>query len=220
MHGIYIYILYTVKWYSRDCTRAKYCMRAGLELAACLAGWFAVSIGITLFNKVLFTTVRIPLTVTCMHLLVRVPLVLMAMAWLGVDAANYTRRELGLWAAPMGASMALDIGLSNASFLFISVTYYTIVKSSVPLWVLFFSVLLGLQRPSYELVGVVLAIVIGIALSSVSSDMLANETPDMNSTAQTYHGSKLEAPSLRLARRHCTRARTAPTPTLFPPHRL
>ena len=31
------------------------------------------------------------------------------------------------------------------AFMYVSVTYYTIVKSSVPMWVLCFSVLLGLR---------------------------------------------------------------------------
>ena len=52
------------------------------------------------------------------------------------------------------------------AFMFVSVTYYTIVKSSVPMWVLCFSVLLGLQRFSLSLGAVVLCIVVGIAARS------------------------------------------------------
>ena len=95
---------------------------------------------------------------------------------------------------------------AQVAFMFVTVTYYTIVKSSVPLWVLLFSVLLGLQRPSLALGVVVLSIVVGIGLASVSPDEAAAElsllTLGGNATANaTAHGSSFEAAAEHAARR-------------------
>jgi len=79
------------------------------------------------------------------------------------------KRDLILRIAPTGFTMAGDIALSNLSLLYISVTYYTIVKSSVPLWILGFSILMKLQTPKLELLLTVLCVGLGIALASTPS---------------------------------------------------
>lgn len=133
-----------------------------LPLVANIAGWFIVSIFLTLYNKLSFTTMGMdfPLTITCIHLVLRVPMAVVAMRYMGVHRKSFSWRELRRSVGPVGVAMALDIGLSNMSFMFVSVTYYTIVKSSVPIWVLGFSVLLGLQRFTLSLGAVVICIVL------------------------------------------------------------
>ena len=49
-------------------------------------------------------------------------------------------------AVPIGAATGLDIMLSNLSFLYVSVHFYTIAKSGCVVWVLLFSLCLGLLR--------------------------------------------------------------------------
>ena len=105
-----------------------------LRLAANICGWFAVSIFLTLYNKLSVTAwgMDFPLTITCVHLLLRMPMAMVTMRYWGVRRA-FSRRELLVSVFPVSVMIALDIGLSNMSFLFVSVTYYTIVKSSVPI---------------------------------------------------------------------------------------
>ena len=86
-----------------------------LALAANLGGWFVVSIFLTLYNKFSFTTLGMdfPLMITCLHLLLRMPMAAVAMGVLDVRSAHFSRRELCIQVAPMSLAMALDIGLSN-----------------------------------------------------------------------------------------------------------
>eukprot|EP00312_Isochrysidales_sp_CCMP1244_P034230 CAMPEP_0202758264 /NCGR_PEP_ID=MMETSP1388-20130828/16950_1 /ASSEMBLY_ACC=CAM_ASM_000864 /TAXON_ID=37098 /ORGANISM="Isochrysis sp, Strain CCMP1244" /LENGTH=134 /DNA_ID=CAMNT_0049426203 /DNA_START=265 /DNA_END=666 /DNA_ORIENTATION=- len=63
--------------------------------------------------------------------------------------------------------MAADIGCSNLSMLYISITFYTIAKSSVPVWILFFSILLRLDKPRLSVAITVLCIGAGISLASI-----------------------------------------------------
>lgn len=162
-----------------------------LLLAANIAGWFVVSIFLTLYNKLSVTTwgMDFPLTITCFHLVMRMPMAAAAMRYLGVRAARFSWRELFVSVFPVSVMIALDIGLSNMAFMYVSVTYYTIVKSSVPMWVLCFSVLLGLQRFSLSLGATVLFIVVGIALASVDR---ADETEELPGTHAVVVGHGLE----------------------------
>jgi len=75
-------------------------------------------------------------------------------------------RRMALGICPTGVTMAGDIALSNLSLLYISVTYYTIVKSTVPLWILLFSVLMRIQKLKMQLLLTVVCVGAGIALAS------------------------------------------------------
>ncbi|CAI5741248.1 unnamed protein product [Peronospora farinosa] len=72
-------------------------------------------------------------------------------------------------AVPIGVCTALDIMLSNMSLFYITVTFYTIVKSGGNVWNLLFSISLGHQRPSWPLVAVIVLISSGIGLASYGS---------------------------------------------------
>lgn len=72
-------------------------------------------------------------------------------------------------AVPIGLCTSLDIMLSNLSFLYITVTFYTVVKSGGNVWNLLFSIWLGHQRGSLALASVILLISSGIALASYGS---------------------------------------------------
>lgn len=55
--------------------------------------------------------------------------------------------------------------MSNASLHYTSLSFYTMVKSSSPVWVLIFAILFQLERPSLKLIGVVLIISFGTCLT-------------------------------------------------------
>ena len=54
-----------------------------------------------------------------------------------------------------GCLTAMDVLLGLTAFMFVSVTFITIVKASSPCWQLVFGLLLGLEEPRLELLGVV-----------------------------------------------------------------
>jgi solute carrier family 35 protein C2 len=72
--------------------------------------------------------------------------------------------EYLLRCVPTGLATGLDIGLSNASLQFITLTFYTLVKSATPLTILFFAFVFRLEKPSVPLVLCMLLISVGVAL--------------------------------------------------------
>lgn len=62
---------------------------------------------------------------------------------------------------PCGLVTSGDVGLSNLSLVRISITFYTMVKASTPIFVLAWAYLLGIERITISLIGVVLVIALG-----------------------------------------------------------
>lgn len=71
--------------------------------------------------------------------------------------------------APTALATALDIGLSNWSFLFITVSLYTMTKSTAVLFILFFSLVFKLEEPNPFLILVVLLIAGGLFMFTFES---------------------------------------------------
>jgi solute carrier family 35 protein C2 len=65
---------------------------------------------------------------------------------------------------PNGAITGLDIGLSNKSLVHITMSFYTMCKSTTPIFLLLFAFIWGLEQPSCALLGVVSIIVAGLLL--------------------------------------------------------
>ncbi|GLI64396.1 hypothetical protein VaNZ11_007662 [Volvox africanus] len=65
---------------------------------------------------------------------------------------------------PNGITTGLDIGFSNTSLVFIDLSFYTMCKATVPVFLLFFAFVWGIEKPSLELISVVVVIVGGLAL--------------------------------------------------------
>jgi solute carrier family 35, member C2 len=62
---------------------------------------------------------------------------------------------------PCGMVTALDVGLSNLALVTITLTFYTMVKSSTPVFVLAWAYLFGIERITWPLIGVVVVIASG-----------------------------------------------------------
>ncbi|KYG42751.1 hypothetical protein M433DRAFT_45630, partial [Acidomyces richmondensis BFW] len=71
---------------------------------------------------------------------------------------------------PCGTATALDIGLGNFSLRFISLTFYTMCKSSVLGFVLLFAFLFRLENPTWKLCAIILVMTTGVVM------MVAGET--------------------------------------------
>lgn len=63
--------------------------------------------------------------------------------------------------APCGIVTSGDVGLSNLSLVRITITFYTMVKASTPIFVLIWAYLFGIERITLQLLGVVLVIALG-----------------------------------------------------------
>jgi solute carrier family 35 protein C2 len=71
---------------------------------------------------------------------------------------------------PCGTATALDIGLGNFSLRFISLTFFTMCKSSVLAFVLLFAFIFRLEKPSWRLGGIITLMSVGVIM------MVAGET--------------------------------------------
>ncbi|CAE1150594.1 SLC35C2 [Acanthosepion pharaonis] len=113
---------------------------------------------LTFYNKKYIKQFHLPLSITMIHLVTK-----FLLAWLVRSIwqckTGQPRIEL-TWipylkrVAPPGVISALDIGLSNWSFEFITVSLYTMCKSTAVIFILGFSLLFKLEkfRPSLVLV--------------------------------------------------------------------
>ena len=50
---------------------------------------------------------------------------------------------------PNGVATGLDIGLSNYSLVFITLSFYVMCKSTTPLFLLVFAIAWGIEKPSW-----------------------------------------------------------------------
>lgn len=130
-------------------------------------GWYASSISMTLFNKYLFSQYgfRFPVFATMFHS-TGIFLVTWAILSNCMTKPNISRKVFFKFVVPVGVFAGLDIALSNMSYLYITVTLYTMVKSSVLVWVLLFSFLFRLEKPSVVLVVIILLVAGGIFLAT------------------------------------------------------
>ncbi|TKA83127.1 hypothetical protein B0A55_00899 [Friedmanniomyces simplex] len=71
---------------------------------------------------------------------------------------------------PCGTATALDIGLGNFSLRFISLTFYTMCKSSVLAFVLVFAFVFKLEKPTWRLCAIIFVMTMGVVM------MVAGET--------------------------------------------
>lgn len=65
---------------------------------------------------------------------------------------------------PCGTTTSLDIGLGNASLQTITLTFYTMCKSSVLIFVLIFAFLFRLENPTLKLTLIILSMTLGVVM--------------------------------------------------------
>ncbi|XP_054701405.1 solute carrier family 35 member C2 isoform X1 [Grus americana] len=135
--------------------------------------YYGFSIGITFYNKWLMKSFPFPLLVTLLHLLLIFGLSALARALArcrsGQPRAALSWADCLRRAAPAALSTSLDIGLSNWSFLYVTVSLYTMTKSSAILFILLFSLLFKLEEVRVTLLLVVLLIAGGLFMFTYKS---------------------------------------------------
>uniref|UniRef100_A0A8C6T9U2 Solute carrier family 35 member C2 n=1 Tax=Neogobius melanostomus TaxID=47308 RepID=A0A8C6T9U2_9GOBI len=136
--------------------------------------YYVFSIGITFYNKWLMKDFHYPLFMTLVHL--TIIFCLSALTRRALLCATGKQRVVLSWkdylykcVCVSALATALDIGLSNWSFLFITISLYTMTKSTAVLFILFFSLVLKLEQPNPFLVVVVLLISCGLFMFTYKS---------------------------------------------------
>jgi len=154
------------------------CQEHCLYLPA-MMGWFFFSALLSVYNKYMFGDEHLafpcPLLVTSVHFGVH---------WIfGYTFGNDNTIDQMTWkeyfsiGIPCGIITASDVGISNLSLVRISITFYTMVKSSAPIFVVISAYILGINKDemSWALVLVVLTICCGevvTVLGEVQFDLI------------------------------------------------
>uniref|UniRef100_A0A7N4PKY6 Solute carrier family 35 member C2 n=1 Tax=Sarcophilus harrisii TaxID=9305 RepID=A0A7N4PKY6_SARHA len=141
--------------------------------------YYCFSIGITFYNKWLMKSFHFPLFMTLLHLVVI--FLFSALSRALIQCCHQRPRVVLSWAdylqrvAPTALATALDVGLSNWSFLYITVSLYTMTKSSAVLFILIFSLIFKLEELRAALVLVVLLIAGGLFMFTYKSTQFNGE---------------------------------------------
>eukprot|EP00123_Amoebidium_parasiticum_P016755 comp23570_c3_seq1/m.39910 comp23570_c3_seq1/g.39910 ORF comp23570_c3_seq1/g.39910 comp23570_c3_seq1/m.39910 type:complete len:424 (-) comp23570_c3_seq1:47-1318(-) len=143
----------------------------------CVLLWYTFSIGLTFYNKWLFRSygLNFPLIITSFHMLfnffvswmIRVVL----LRCLGTRRPVLTPEHYFKMALPTGAASALDVGLGNASLLYITISLYTICKSTSIVFLLLFAFCFKLEQPRWSLTLVIVCIAAGVLLFTYGGDV-------------------------------------------------
>ncbi|KAK4770164.1 hypothetical protein SAY87_030696 [Trapa incisa] len=134
--------------------------------------WYTFSTFLTLYNKTLLGDdmgkFPAPLLMNTVHFTMQAALS-QAIIWyrrkkddtsLSMSWKDYFSRVV-----PTAIATAMDVNLSNASLVFISVTFATMCKSAAPIFLLLFAFAFRLESPSIKLLGIISIISVGILLT-------------------------------------------------------
>lgn len=151
--------------------------KAMIKVLLLITIWYVLSTGLSMFNKkvvgkkhgifgnghgfpapLLLSSVQFALQTVLAKLVFRIGVCertqVRQMSW-----KEYLRTVF-----PNGVITGLDIGFSNKSLVFITMSFYTMCKSTTPLFLLLFAFVWGIEKPSWSLAGVVLIIASGLLL--------------------------------------------------------
>jgi solute carrier family 35 protein C2 len=142
--------------------------------------WFALSASLALYNKAVFSKKGFPapLLYTSCQFFMQWLLATAALQWPQLfndeDKRFVTRGRpiipTDSWSRtilPVGFFMGLDIGLSNISLVYITVSFYTLTKTTSLIFTLFVSFVTGMEKFSWTLTGIVLTVMLGEAAAVI-----------------------------------------------------
>ncbi|ESO86518.1 hypothetical protein LOTGIDRAFT_220559 [Lottia gigantea] len=135
--------------------------------------YYFFSISLTFYNQRFIHSYKYPLSITMCHLIVK--FVIAGIFRSLLQCYSHTPRATLNWTdywkkiAPTGIASVLDIGFSNWSFEFVTVSLYTMCKSTAIIFILFFSILFKLEKFRCSLLFVVLFISGGLFMFTYHS---------------------------------------------------
>ncbi|ORY07123.1 TPT-domain-containing protein [Basidiobolus meristosporus CBS 931.73] len=131
---------------------------------------YIFSTGISLYNKWMVDknhyNFPYPLFITSMHQVMQ--FVCSGLCLLIFPALRPTiypsKKDYTTKIVPCGVATGFDIGLSNSSLKTITLSFYTMCKSSSLAFVLMFAFMFKLERPTFSLIGIIFIISFGVLL--------------------------------------------------------
>ncbi|XP_060567318.1 solute carrier family 35 member C2-like [Ruditapes philippinarum] len=163
-----------------------------VKTCALVIFYYIFSIGLTFYNQRFIKHFNYPLSLTMAHLVTK--FMLAALIRTIIEWKTGEPRVTLPWGmfckriAPAGITSAIDIGLSNWSFEFITVSLYTMSKSSAVIFILFFALLFRLEKWRWSLVVIVLFIATGLFMFTYHSTQFNGEGFTMVMIASVLSG--------------------------------
>eukprot|EP00439_Symbiodinium_sp_Y106_P085033 s683_g27.t1 len=151
--------------------RARPNSRAAAALLICslVLGWYSVSITLVLLNKWVMKSWRgglnFPLFYTMSHMVLKGFFSFLYLV-MSCHPPGKQRRSVCCGVSLVGVMTALDVAASNMSFLFITVAFYTMLKSASLIFILVLGAVLRIEKCSAGIAATVLLISIGIFITS------------------------------------------------------
>lgn len=148
-------------------------VRAGVRTICLIFLYYCFSIGITFYQKWFIAGFPFPLSVVLCHLIVKY--LLSAIVRFVHRLCCRQMRAPIPWslswsrAAVTGVASSLDIGFSNWSFEFITISLYTMAKTSCVVFILAFAIFFGLERKRFSVIFVVCLISSGLLMFTYKS---------------------------------------------------
>lgn len=144
------------------------CLWYSLRTVLLIFTYFVPSIGLTFYQRWLYQSFRFPLTVVLIHLLVKYGLAtvirLLLIYQQGRPRVMLNWKEYIVAVSPTGIFSGIDIGLSNWGLELVTVSLYTMTKSTTIVFILAFAILFKLEKKSWSLCTIVVMISIGLFL--------------------------------------------------------
>ncbi|KAL9042331.1 MAG: hypothetical protein Q9180_000674 [Flavoplaca navasiana] len=168
-------------------------IKASLINIVLIASWYLFSVSISVYNKWMFgekkkqLNFHFPLFTTCMHMAVQFLLASTVLYFFphfrpradGItNPGNHpplhrdqsqskplmSRTFYLTRIGPCGAATGLDIGLGNMSFIWVTLTFFTMCKSSALAFILIFAFLFRLEQPSLKLILIIATMTAGVIM--------------------------------------------------------
>uniref|UniRef100_A0A0D9V5N1 Sugar phosphate transporter domain-containing protein n=1 Tax=Leersia perrieri TaxID=77586 RepID=A0A0D9V5N1_9ORYZ len=143
------------------------------KVIALIASWYTLSTCLTLYNKEMLGKhmwkFPAPFLMNTVHFTMQA-VASRVIVWfqhrgLEGETSAMSWRDYFLRVVPTALATALDINLSNISLVFITVTFATMCKSAAPIFILLFAFLFRLEKPSFNLLGIMLIVSFGVLLT-------------------------------------------------------
>ncbi|KAK3932164.1 Solute carrier family 35 member C2 [Frankliniella fusca] len=130
--------------------------------------YFSLSIGLTFYQRSLLQDLHFPLSIVVCHLFIKFVLASLSRSILewysGWPRLQTPWKKYVSRLAPIGISSGIEVGLSNWGLELITVSLYTMTKSTTVLFILMFSLIFNLEKKSWSLVLIVVLIASGLTM--------------------------------------------------------
>uniref|UniRef100_A0A7S0YKQ8 Sugar phosphate transporter domain-containing protein n=1 Tax=Polytomella parva TaxID=51329 RepID=A0A7S0YKQ8_9CHLO len=130
--------------------------------------WIFLSSGIILLNKYILSAAHFPypVSLTCSHMLFSsIATILIAQLRL-TDVVHVSSDIYIRCIIPISVLFATTLWLSNAAYIYLSVSFVQMVKASMPLWVFSFGVVLGVEKFTLRTSSILAVVVLGVGFAS------------------------------------------------------